>query len=911
MAVYGTESGVELDASAETPQVGNLTHGIGTLTTDDPQILDCIEGEKTGEQAKSPILKQLEYYFSDENYRRDRFLQENADSNRWILCSVFVNFPKIKALGVSQPEELLDFVSPSEDIEYKQDPPSLRRRYPLEELEADTRAMDVRMQELSDYFKNQFSLAKEGFSPRLLLRRPLGFLIGTVASITMDLSNQKNKLAAPISMEAFFHAINVIALVTDLNSRTEYLALLLRFASPLVKLMISIIGKSKSDKFHQEVQSLIRSNEKLRAERKQDARKSGQPISKSIKHEIAREIDSFLSKFAPHPDKEYCLEASKEKLRMKLEAHIKKSGGDKWTTCKLHAYGSSMTSLGFTSSDLDLCCTVDASAWEGADEGDIFANLVDQLQGCENFCTIVDVIATARVPIVKLHQKSSGIECDISLNHTLPLSNTLLLQTYAQVDARVRALVLLVKRWASNRGINDASNGTLSSYAWVIMVLYFLQQRTPPILPSLQDAALIKSCALPNSIEITSTEGYDIQFCKDASLARNYLQQSLTENGKNTETITDLFSRFFDFYAFRFNTQGNVVSIRTTQTLSKAKADSRMPRPATWRISIEDPIEVGHDLASVIFSPEANATLQNELARSSKVLHSPLNSKSILEELWEPKNAVSRGGIICFCCGQEGHVAARCAKLGRERTDAKESSESEHETNDMPMYLFFTFASPCFSCGECDHVVSKCKKKVCFLCKQPGHLKRNCPKLTRSRETTSRSQSSKGNWRETERRAKGQPGRPMLLDPKHSNMKETKGWRDDLNESNAVRQVARSGTDNFRVKVRQTNHQTKEKGDESMAGSSQPKVHDESGGYDKRRVNIKENTLSSERKHVSVFDRLGEKSMHNQERDLEHRKTASSAGRNRGRSYGGRSRSRGGSRGGRSRGGRSAQSKNV
>lgn len=35
--------------------------------------------------------------------------------------------------------------------------------------------------------------------------------------------------------------------------------------------------------------------------------------------------------------------------------------------------------------------------------------------------------------------------------------------------------------------IGDASRGSLSSYAYILMVLYFLQQRQPPVIPVLQE----------------------------------------------------------------------------------------------------------------------------------------------------------------------------------------------------------------------------------------------------------------------------------------------------------------------------------------------------------------------------------------------------------------------------------------
>lgn len=39
--------------------------------------------------------------------------------------------------------------------------------------------------------------------------------------------------------------------------------------------------------------------------------------------------------------------------------------------------------------------------------------------------------------------------------------------------------------------IGDASRGSLSSYAYILMVLYFLQQRQPPVIPVLQEVTLV------------------------------------------------------------------------------------------------------------------------------------------------------------------------------------------------------------------------------------------------------------------------------------------------------------------------------------------------------------------------------------------------------------------------------------
>lgn len=89
--------------------------------------------------------------------------------------------------------------------------------------------------------------------------------------------------------------------------------------------------------------------------------------------------------------------------------------------------------------------------------------------------------------------------------------NTRMLATYAALDPRVQFLgytmKVFAKVWPSSCclalilthtliltpvsaqrcDIGDASRGSLSSYAYILMVLYFLQQRQPPVIPVLQE----------------------------------------------------------------------------------------------------------------------------------------------------------------------------------------------------------------------------------------------------------------------------------------------------------------------------------------------------------------------------------------------------------------------------------------
>ncbi|KAJ3021441.1 hypothetical protein HDV00_001729, partial [Rhizophlyctis rosea] len=93
-------------------------------------------------------------------------------------------------------------------------------------------------------------------------------------------------------------------------------------------------------------------------------------------------------------------------------------------------------------------------------------------------------IPQARVPICKFHDLEFGLDCDINVGNKLGLHNSRLLRMYTHLDRRVKPLIMLVKWWAKRRGVNDSASGTISSYAYSLMMLNFLQVRG--IIPSLQ-----------------------------------------------------------------------------------------------------------------------------------------------------------------------------------------------------------------------------------------------------------------------------------------------------------------------------------------------------------------------------------------------------------------------------------------
>ena len=104
----------------------------------------------------------------------------------------------------------------------------------------------------------------------------------------------------------------------------------------------------------------------------------------------------------------------------------------------------------------------------------------------QNLSLPLQPITSAKVPIVKFYHSPTRVEADISLYNVLAQENTAMLRFYAAIDERVKVLGYLTKLFAKRCDIGDASRGSLSSYAYILMLIHFLQQCEPPVLPVLQ-----------------------------------------------------------------------------------------------------------------------------------------------------------------------------------------------------------------------------------------------------------------------------------------------------------------------------------------------------------------------------------------------------------------------------------------
>ncbi|KAG7447320.1 uncharacterized protein BT62DRAFT_993580 [Guyanagaster necrorhizus] len=354
-----------------------------------------------------------------------------------------------------------------------------------------------------------------------------------------------------------------------------------------------------------------------------------QPSKQRFVAELSQCLFDFVIQLLPTAEEM----AVKEDVRKLLERLIRTIEPDS----RLLSFGSTANGFSLRNSDMDLCCLIDSD--ERLAASDLVTMLGDLLERETKFH--VKPLPHARIPIVKLTLDPSpglplGIACDIGFENRLALENTRLLMCYAMIDpTRVRTLVLFLKVWSKRRKINSPYRGTLSSYGYVLLVIYFLVHvKNPPILPNLQQMPPLR----PISKEDTHLGEHNTWFFDDIDLLRQRW------HSENMETVAELLIDFFRYYSRDFSYNTGVASIRAglikkaskgwQNDLSAGRFNDARERN---RFCIEDPFETDFNVARCV-TKDGLYTIRGEFMRASRVLAArPERAILALAELCEER----------------------------------------------------------------------------------------------------------------------------------------------------------------------------------------------------------------------------------------------------------------------------------
>ncbi|KAG3187890.1 hypothetical protein PC128_g12433 [Phytophthora cactorum] len=291
-------------------------------------------------------------------------------------------------------------------------------------------------------------------------------------------------------------------------------------------------------------------------------------------------------------------------------------------TCELDVFGSSANEFGNEHSDMDMCLVLpELTTPTVEDKQRMLMEVVARLEARPDLFTSVDTTRlTARIPIVMFVSRASGIECDLCVENRLAQRNTSLLRAYASADPRVRMLAYVIKRFVKQRRMNCAAEGTLSSYGYLLLLIHFLQRQDPAVLPVLQALPPnwpdLPSEKLPSvlcrgpSDELDPSASADGHSGIETYFYDPFAFQEPTEKlaslreycSRNTQTVGELLLGFLRYYGLQFDATRDVVSVRRPDagTVTKDEKRHTCQWRFTTRLSIEDPFEVGYDVAHVL-----------------------------------------------------------------------------------------------------------------------------------------------------------------------------------------------------------------------------------------------------------------------------------------------------------------------
>ncbi|XP_052893218.1 poly(A) RNA polymerase, mitochondrial [Anopheles moucheti] len=252
-----------------------------------------------------------------------------------------------------------------------------------------------------------------------------------------------------------------------------------------------------------------------------------------------------------------------------------------------HPFGSSVNGYGRMGCDLDVILDLDSRSGEPPDRNSRLVyhtkstNPNERTQVQRQLESIGDVlqlflpgvnsvrrILKARVPIVKYHHEHLDLEIDLTMNNTAGVYMSELLYLFGQLDARVRPLTFCVRRWAQSVGLTNQTPGYwITNFSLTMLVMYFLQQLSRPVLPSINRLIQLSATfSPPNSPHPVTRFGEG-----EAEWANTFLKNPAiygSFRSENESTIEQLLTEFFEFYS-QFDFNQRAISLNLGSTILK------------------------------------------------------------------------------------------------------------------------------------------------------------------------------------------------------------------------------------------------------------------------------------------------------------------------------------------------------
>ncbi|KAH8389566.1 hypothetical protein KR215_002576, partial [Drosophila sulfurigaster] len=176
---------------------------------------------------------------------------------------------------------------------------------------------------------------------------------------------------------------------------------------------------------------------------------------------LHEEIDHYYQYILPTP----CEHVVRNELVKRIEALVH----NLWPLAVVEIFGSFRTGLLLPNSDIDI---VIIGLWEKLPLRTLESELIARRFAESRTMHVLDM---AQVPIIKFVDRETKIKVDISFNMASGVHSAELIKLFKREYPVLGKLVMVVKQFLQQRGLNEVFSGGISSYSLTIMCVSFLQ----------------------------------------------------------------------------------------------------------------------------------------------------------------------------------------------------------------------------------------------------------------------------------------------------------------------------------------------------------------------------------------------------------------------------------------------------
>jgi len=290
-------------------------------------------------------------------------------------------------------------------------------------------------------------------------------------------------------------------------------------------------------------------------------------------------------------------------LRQLICDLLKNALEEVYPDCDVLLFGSSANGLGEQGSDIDM--TLIVKGLEISEE--LFTDIRELVQRFVPGCKNVSIVHSQKTcSVVKFVHTDSQLSVDLSVNNHLALRNTALINSYMTCDTRVASIMFTVRKLAKCFGLSGGrSSCEVNPYALTLMVIHYLQNMQPPVLPCLQ------KCHETAEYQVSQ---WNCAYCSNCS---DEFRSS------NKMSVAALLSGFFHFYSvYDYKSNGICIHRSSVTTrdaicdevnkfqLGDASNEFRFSSP----LIVQDPFKLTHNLTHNV-SEDGLVKLTNEFKR--------------------------------------------------------------------------------------------------------------------------------------------------------------------------------------------------------------------------------------------------------------------------------------------------------